>query len=442
MNKNEIYEAEIEGWSSDGGGIAHVDGFAVFVAGAAPGDRCRIRIVKAARTHAFARIEELLRPSELREEPGCELFGRCGGCALRHVGYEAELEFKRRRVEDALRRIGGTDAAVAPVLPSPQRDGARNKAVYQLARGADGRLRAGFFRRRSNDVIACPRCPSLPEAADAAARALEAADAVFDLGEARWLMWRGNSKGESQVCLVTRDRRVLREDGFAEFMRERTPGLVSLVHCLNPRSDNVILSGTLTTLWGSDCLTETVCGAEFEISPFSFFQTNLAQAERLYETAREFADAAGARVLELYCGIGTMTLALARDAAEVVGCEIVPEAVENARAAARRNGVRNVRFVCADAGEMARRESGCFDVAVVDPPRKGLSREALDAVAALEPRRIVYVSCDPATLARDIKLLSEHGYAPTRVQPVDMFPATEHVETVVCLSQQKPDKEK
>ena len=433
MNKNDTFEVEIDAWSADGGGIARVDGMAVFVAGAAPGDLCRVRILKVAKTHAFARIDELIKPSVLRSEPGCPVYGKCGGCALRHVSYEAELEFKRNRVAEALERIGGVSCKVEPVMPSPERDGARNKATYQLVRTKDGALKAGFFRRRSNDVISCERCPSLPEAADEAARTLERASEIFDLGEARWLMWRGNSWGESQLCLVTRDKRVTRAEGFAEFMSGHLPGMVSLVHCHNPRNDNVILSGKLETLWGSDTLSESICGAEFEISPFSFFQTNRAQAERLYEKACEFAGAEGERVLELYCGIGTMTLALARSAKEVVGCEIVPEAVANAKSAAKHNGVKNVHFECSDAGEMARREHGNFDVAVVDPPRKGLSIEALEGVAALEPKRIVYVSCDPGTLARDVKLFGGRGYSVRKVQPVDMFPGTEHVETVVLL---------
>lgn len=457
MNKNDVFEVNIDAWSSDGGGICRVDGMAVFVAGAAKGDRCRIRILKTARTHAFAKIEQLLEPSALRVDAGCEVFGKCGGCALRHIGYDAELEFKRERVADALERIGGVKCEVAPTLAAPSVDGARNKATYQLERDADGHLRAGFFRRRSNDVIACSRCPSLPEAADAAARAVEAASRLFDLGEARWLMWRGNSFGESQLVLVTRDRRARRAEGFSEFLRERLPEMVSLVHLHNPRNDNVILAGEPQTLYGSDTLREVICGAEFDVSPLSFLQTNRAQAERLYALACEFADAEGERVLELYCGIGTMTLALARSAREVVGCEIVPAAVENAKLAARKNGVENVSFVCADAGELAAREadgsvasgarsavaSGAADVAddcasgeppygviVVDPPRKGLSAEALDAVVRLAPKRVVYVSCDPATLARDAKLLAASGYAAARVQPVDMFPRTEHVETV------------
>lgn len=439
MTKNDLFEVEIEGFSADGGGVCHVDGMAVFVAFGVPGDRCEIRILKAAKTHAFAKIERMIEPSVLRVEPDCPVFGRCGGCAARHMSYAAELEFKRGRVAEALERIGGVKIELPPVIGVDGRNAEnalRNKATYQLERGADGRLRAGFFRRRSNDIVSCERCLSLPEAADRAAQALVEADGRFELGGLRWLMWRGNSRGECQLCVVSRDDRCAKSAGFVEFMREKLPEMVSLTLCLNPRSDNVILSGELRTLFGEATLREVVCGAEFEISPFAFFQTNRAQAEKLYEKACEFADCSGKKVLELYCGIGTLTLALARTAASVTACEIVPEAVENAKISAKNNRISNVEFICADAGEIASR-GGDFDVVVVDPPRKGLDDRARAAVAAIGADRIVYVSCDPATLARDVKALGESGYSVADAQPVDMFPGTEHVETVCLLSHKK-----
>ena len=443
MTKNELFEVEIEAFSSDGGGIAHVDGQVVFVAFGVPGDRCEVRILKVAKTHAFARIERIIEPSALRVDPDCLAFGKCGGCASRHMSYAAELEFKRGRVSDALERIGGVKLELPPVLGVSGRnecDALRNKATYQLERGADGRLRAGFFRRRSNDIVSCDRCLSLPESAERAAAALVEADGMFDLGGLRWLMWRGNSRGECQLCVVSRDDKCGKSAGFIEFMREKLPEMVSLTLCVNPRSDNVILSGKLRTLLGAPTLREEICGAEFEISPFSFFQTNRAQAERLYDKACEFADCSGKKVLELYCGIGTLTLALARTASSVTACEIVPEAVENAKISAKNNRISNVEFICADAGEIASR-GGDFDVVVVDPPRKGLDDRARAAVAAIGAERIVYVSCDPATLARDVKALGENGYRVDAAQSVDMFPGTEHVETVALLSKLKSGSE-
>lgn len=435
MTKNELFEVGIEAFSADGGGVAHIDGQVVFVAFGVPGDRCEIRILKVAKTHAFARIERIIEPSELRVEPDCPVFGRCGGCATRQMSYAAELEFKRRKVSDALERIGGVEIELPPVIGVSgrnERDALRNKATYQLERGADGRLHAGFFRRRSNDIVSCERCLSLPESADRAAQALVEADGRFELGGLRWLMWRGNSRGECQLCVVSRDDLCEKSAGFVEFMREKMPDMVSLTLCVNPRSDNVILSGELRTLFGTETLRESICGAEFEISPFAFFQTNREQAEKLYAKACEFADCSGKKVLELYCGIGTMTLALARTAENVVACEIVPHAVENAKISAENNGISNVEFLWADAGEIASR-GGDFDVVVVDPPRKGLDDRACAAVAAIGAERIVYVSCDPATLARDVKALGEKGYRVAAAQPVDMFPGTEHVETVCLL---------
>ena len=444
MTKNEILTAGIDGWSADGAGVAHVDGMAVFVAGGVPGDRCRLRILKVSASHAFARIETLLEPSPRRIAPDCPLFGKCGGCALRQISYADELEFKQERVREALRRIGGIDCEVEPTLPSPAWTGYRNKAVYQLA-SVNGRTVFGFYRRRTHEVLPCERCLLQSEQADEAAKTVCAlADElhlpVYDektrKGSLRRLMVRENAAGDGQLVIVAADERLLtKKNQFVEGLLDVCPWLSGIFLAVNKDPNDNTVPGSLRLLHGTETLHETLCSLTFEVSPTAFFQVNRAQTERLYETAAEYAEAAGKRVLDLYCGAGTLTLRLSRDAAEIIGAEIVPAAVENAKQNAARNGVQNAEFFCGDAADVVRQYGpGRFDVVTVDPPRKGLSPEAVQGILTLEAPRIVYVSCDPATLARDIKLFCAAGYAVQRVQPADMFPRTEHVETVCCLS--------
>jgi len=443
INKNDIITAEITGWGSDGAGVAHADGLAVFVSDGVPGDSGKLRILKVASSHAFAKIEKLDTVSPLRCESDCTLAGKCGGCALRHVDYSAELEFKRSRVEEALRRIGGVTFDVPTPLASPAPNGYRNKAVYQLAE-SNGRTVFGFYRRRTHDVLATRRCLLQSEEADAAAQAVcDLADALHipvynektRKGSLRRIMYRENAAGDAQLVIVSANSRIASQKReVCDFLLRRCPWLRSIFLCVNPDPTNTVLAGKLILLEGDETISETLCGLEFEVSPLAFFQVNRAQTERLYDTAAEFADAAGMKVLDLYCGTGTLTLRLARDAESVIGAEIVPAAVENAKKNAARNGIADAKFICGDAADAVTKFGpGHFDIISVDPPRKGLSPEAVRGILALEPKKIVYVSCDPATLARDIKLFREGGYTLQRVQPVDMFPRTEHIETVAQL---------
>lgn len=362
------------------------------------------------------------------------------------MSYEAELRFKLRKVNDALRRIGGLELEAEDIIGSDARYGYRNKAVFALGGSAEAPV-SGFFRPRTHEVVGVEGCLLQNPRANALAAAVRdwmraRGVAPYDVnsgkGAVRHVFARTARDG-SAVCCVVSARGFGRETpSLVEALRAACPELAGVVLCLNKSRGNTVLAGEFRTLWGRAELRDTLCGSEFEIAPQAFYQVNPPQAERLYAIALDFAlPEPGGEVFELYCGAGTISLSLARRAKRVVAAEIVPEAVENARANARRNGVENVEFICADAAEAAARYERAGkrpDAVVVDPPRKGMSEEALDRCAAMRPERIVYISCDCATLARDAKRLAAKGYKAQRARCVDMFPATGHVETVVLLS--------
>ena len=450
LKKNEIYTAEIDGFTSEALGVAHIASRAVFVRGALPGETWRIRIVKVTKSVCYGRGEELLSRAPERRAPECSVYGRCGGCACMHMSYAAELEFKRRKVDDALRRVGGLDIAVDGIIGSDAALGYRNKAVFAVGGGSEPVF--GFFRAGTHEVVPVEGCLLQSEAANACARAVTgwmrangvpAYDEASGAGLIRHVFVRTSRAGGAVCCVVTAGGLGPRTDSLAAALRAACPGLTGVVLCVNKSRGNTVLSGSFYTLWGEAEMTDSLCGSVFSIAPQAFYQVNPPQAERLYSRAVELAlPELGGTVFELYCGAGTISLSLARRAGRVVGAEIVPEAVENARENARRNGAENVEFICADAAEAAehfRRSGESPDVIVVDPPRKGMSAAAVRECAAMSPERIVYVSCDPATLARDAKLFKEYGYSPAAATAVDMFPRTSHVETVMLLCQQKPD---
>ena len=442
LTKNQRCTAQITGYSAEGLGVCRVEGQVVFVHGAVRGETCRIQLMKVLKKVAYARVEEVLTPSPARIVPDCPHFGRCGGCQFRHVTYEEELLAKGQRVEDALARLAGVEGRTAATLPSPQVDRYRNKAQFPIS--PEGAV--GFYRPRSHQVLDVEDCPLQSPAANAAAAVVRAYMArrgvpgyreTDGTGELRHLYVRTNGAGESLICLVCRTGRLPGDQELVEELRRRCAPVAGVVVNINPRDTNVVLGERYRTLWGADHLEDTLCGHRFSLSPAAFYQVNRLQAERLYAAAVELAELTGReRVLELYCGAGTITLALAAHAARVLGVEVVPQAVENARENARRNGVENVEFLLGDAGTAAEALAARGerpDVVVVDPPRKGLDAAAVAGVIAMAPRRIVYVSCDPGTLARDVALLSAGGYALREARPVDMFPRTAHVETVASL---------
>ena len=446
--KNQIYTAEILGYSSEGLGIARIGGQVVFVHDAIAGEVCDILVMKVLKNTAFGKVVAWKAVSPHRREPDCPYYRQCGGCAFRHMDYAEELRAKGQRVQDALTRLGGSSVAVEEVLGAAEPLHYRNKSQYPVS--ADGKV--GFYRARTHQVTDLSACLIQKPQADATASALRrymaehhvpGYDEKTGKGLVRHLYVRTNRMGQSLICVVVNGDKLPREDMLVSAMRQAVRSAVGVVLNVNTRRGNVILGDRYRTLWGQDTLTDTLCGHTFRLSIPSFYQVNREQAEVLYRKAVEYAGLTGAElVLDLYCGAGTITLTMADRAKRVIGAEIVAPAVENARENAAANGVKNAEFFCGDAGDIAAHlaaESLRPDVICVDPPRKGLAPEVIDAMAEMAPKRIVYVSCDPATLGRDVKLLAQRGYQATRAAAVDLFPGTAHVETVVLLSHKKPD---
>lgn len=437
LKKNDIYEASVDSFSSDGGGVCRVEGRAVFVPRALPGERWLVRILKVNRTAVWGRGEELLEASPERQKPLCPHFGKCGGCAAMHMTYACELRFKLGRVNDALRRIGALDLQADTIVGADRQDSYRNKAIYNFAPGPV----CGFYRPRSHDVVQPERCLLQPEVFDRAARAVltwmtethvPAYDEKTGKGLVRHLYLR-QSRNHLAACIVSAGRV---DTSVVESLRRACPELTGVFLCVNQTPGNVVLSGDMSLLWGSGIVEETLCGAKLTLSPLTFFQVNTVQAERLYTIAGQYAEPEGKIVLDLYCGAGSIGLAVARNASRLIGSDIVPSAVENARRNAVQNGVENAEYFCGDASAVAAKLAADGlrpNVIITDPPRKGMAEPVLDALAAMAPERIVYVSCDPGTLARDLKRLTGRGYTPTRCTAVDMFPRTHHVESVVLL---------
>lgn len=441
--ENEIYPLAITGYAGDGAGVARLDGMVVFVQRGIRGEVCEVKLTKVGRSAIWGRALRPISPSPARQTPDCPLYGRCGGCAYRHMTYTEELEAKRAKVEDALRRIGGTELAVPVILGAPQPERYRNKVQFPVSAGP----RIGFYQARSHRVIDAPDCllQPLPAARLRAAAAdwmrryhISAYDERTGKGLVRHVYVRTNRAGQSLFCLLVNGQAVPHEADLVCALRAAEPGLAGVVLGINEKKNNVILGDAYRTLWGEDALTDTLCGLEFRLSVPSFYQVNADQAEVLYGRALELAGLTGREtVLDLYCGIGTISLCMARRAGRVYGVEVIPQAVEDARANAARNGVSNAEFFCADAGQAARRlaaEGVRPDVVCVDPPRKGLAPDVVETVAGMAPRRVVYVSCDPGTLARDVARFAALGYVAREAVAVDLFPRTAHVETVVLLS--------
>ena len=441
----------IDGYASDGAGVARLDGMVVFVQGGIRGEACDVRLTHVVRSALWGRVEEVVNPSPARIFPRCLHYTKCGGCQFRHMNYAEELEAKRIRVEDALRRLGGAEIHVSAILGAEQVDRYRNKAQFPVAKGP----RIGFYRPRSHDVIDVDDCLLQGEAAARLRGAVKEWMAEYSIpaynertftGLVRHVYVRTNRAGRSLCCLLVNGRGVPREVELVRALRRAEPNLAGIVLGVNEKHNNVILGDSYRTLWGEDFLSDTLCGLTFRLSVPSFYQVNPAQTEVLYGKALEFAGLTGAEtVLDLYCGIGTISLVMARKAGMVWGAEVVPQAVDDAIANARRNHIENARFLCADAGEAARYLEGEGvrpDVVCVDPPRKGLAEDVVDTIADMGPERVVYVSCDPGTLGRDVKRFAGRGYTLKKAVAVDMFPRTAHVETVVLLSKGEVDSKK
>lgn len=442
LREGRIYPAVIDGYASGGEGVARIKGMAVFVKGALRGERAEVFLEHIGHNAAWGRIETLVDPSPTRIEPDCPHYGTCGGCQFRHMAYEEELEAKRRRVEDALHRIGGADISVSVIHGAKNTQRYRNKVQFPVSDGS-----IGYYQGRTHKVVDIADCllqPELDTVCRAAVKAwmnrshIPAYDERSGKGLVRHLFLRTNSRGEALCCIVANGTSLPHEDELVGALRTAAPTLAGVVLSVNTRKTNVILGNEYRTLWGRDWLEEELCGHTFRLSVPSFFQVNREQAETLYCRALDFAALTGTEtVVELYCGIGTISLTLAERAKQVIGVEVVPQAVADAKENARRNGLEHkTRFECGDAGDLAAQleaEGIHPGVVVVDPPRKGLAPDVVDTIARMAPDRVVYVSCDPATLARDIKRFAPLGYAPVKAEAIDLFPRTAHIETAALL---------
>ena len=452
--KNDIVTLKIEDCGIDGEGIGKADGFTVFVKDAVIGDTVRAKIMKAKKNYGYGRLEEIITPSPDRVEPKCQFARQCGGCQLQALSYEKQLEFKTSKVRGHLERIGGfTDIPMEKILGMDQPFHYRNKAQFPVGKSKDGRIITGFYAGRTHSIIENRDC------ALGVTRNKEVLDRVIahmekfhiqpydentGKGLVRHVLIRyGFFTDEMMVCLIINGEKLPGEEALVKSLRQ-IPEAVSVMVNVNKKRNNVILGEKVRLLWGQPYITDKIGEISYQISPLSFFQVNPYQTGRLYGKALEYAQLSGNEtVWDLYCGIGTISLFLAQKAKMVRGVEIIPAAIENAKENARLNGFDNTEFFVGKAEEVLpeqfARTGQRADVIVVDPPRKGCDETLLSTIIKMQPDRVVYVSCDSATLARDLKYLCERGYELKKVCPVDMFPNTVSVETVVLLSHKKPD---
>ena len=447
LKKNDIYTVTIEGYTSEAMGVCRIGGRAVFVKGALKGETWDVRIVKVTSSAIYGKGERLLQSSPDRREPDCPYFRACGGCATRHMSYEAELAFKLNKVNDALEHIGKQGVRASEIIGAETTSHYRNKGIMAVA-DMGGRPCAGFFRERSHDIIKIDDCliqnRLCADAAKAVLAFLEdngiaAYNEETGKGSVRHIYTRvALHTSDAVLCIVSAHGFGALTPKLVDTVRNACPELTGIALNINKSRGNTVMGGDFYTLWGNENINDTLCGVGFDISPRAFFQVNPAQAEKLYEKALEYADANKAdTVLDLYCGAGTISLCLAKKSGKVIGAEIVPQAIENAKQNAEKNNIRNAEFICADAGEAARefKSRGISPkIIVVDPPRKGMDMQAVKAVCSMNPERVVYVSCNPSTLARDITVFNACGYTLQKATAVDMFPKTNNVETVCLLS--------
>ncbi len=460
LQKNQILTLRIERLSSDGSGVAHSpDGETVFVPGAAPGDEADVRIVKDCKRYAFGILDHLRTPSPDRIPVDCAVAGPCGGCSLRHLDYTAELRAKQENVTDAFRRIGGLDVPVLDICPSPEVDRYRNKVQFPVGLDKNGNPCIGFYAGRTHRIVPCPDCKLQPGVLNDIGNALcrffaengiQPYNEETGQGLVRHIfLRRGAHSGQIMVCLVCTRPNLPHADALCTRLREQFADIATILLNVNSKNTNVILGTETHTLYGPGYIEDTLCGVPVQLGPLSFYQVNTLAAERLYGIAAQYAQLTpDDLLLDLYCGMGTIGLSMVDHCRELVGVEIVPEAIESAKANAARMGdavAAKSCFFCADAGQAATRlaaEGLHPDVVMLDPPRKGCDEATLSAVVRMAPRRVVYVSCNPATAARDAAWLENNGYHAEKVQPVDLFPRTKHCETVVLLSKGEVDSKK
>ena len=441
VEKNKCYTMKIDDLGSEGEGIGKIEGFAVFVEGALPQEEIEVLIVKVKKNFAYGKLKKVLKPSPQRVCHLCDVASKCGGCQLQHLSYEGQLEYKTKKVEMALKKIAQINSIdVLPTLGMEDCWRYRNKVQFPVGNN-NGNLEIGFYGKRSHRIIDTKKCFLQYEISDKIVEIIRkyleqyhitAYDEKVHRGLVRHILVKiGFSTGQIMVCLIINGKELPHKEILIQHLQS-IEGMTSIVLNINREKTNVILGNQNIVIWGKEFIVDTIGELEFEISPLSFFQVNPVQTKKLYQKALEFAQLNGDEtVLDLYCGIGTMSLFFAQKAKYVIGCEIVPEAVADAKRNAKRNHIQNVDFVQGAAEKVMPVPA---DVVVLDPPRKGCDENVLNTILHINPKKIVYVSCDPATMARDVKILTQQNYCVKLVQPVDMFPHSIHVETVVLMS--------
>lgn len=454
LKKNDETRAVICAMSSDGNGIARVDGMTVFVPKTAVGDEARIRIIKVCKNYCIGKMTGLEKGAPSRVDPDCPVFEKCGGCTFRHISYDREAEIKYERVKECIRRIAKIDIIPDEIISAQNTDGYRNKAQLPIGVTDDGRIFAGFYAKKSHRIIECETCKLQPPEFEIITKiftdhlqknGITVYDEQTGKGLCRHIYLRkGFESGQIAVCLIINGENLKKSDELVKNLVEKVPDIVSITVNINRNKNNVIMGEKCRTLYGLDFITDRLCGVKFALSPMSFYQVNSKQAERLFQKAVEFADPnEQSTVVDLYCGAGAIGLITAknRKIGRLFGVEKVKEAVENARENARINGIENAEFICGDAAagaDILSRRRIKPDVVFLDPPRKGCDRKVLEIAAnRMNPKKIVYVSCDPATFARDAALLKEMNFTLKRAVAVDLFPRTPHVETVGLFENEK-----
>ena len=446
MKKNDIVRIEITSLTSECSGVGKLNGMVIFVPFSAVGDILSVRILKVKTTYAYGKIEEIITPSPDRINVDCPVYGKCGGCSFRHISYEAELRAKESFVRDAFTRIGGLSPEFLPIVGAKKQCGYRNKLQIPIGTDRVGNITAGFYAFHSHRIVPCSHCLLQPDifsdiVSEACKTAQELKIPAYDETTGRGVLRhiylrKGHYSGELCLCTVAScfDGRLKL---FDERLRKKFAQITASLVNINDKDTNVILGEREILLYGDGSITDTMCGNKISVSPKSFYQVNTPAAETLYAIAAEFAEAKGKLVLDLYCGAGTIGLSMAKSARKIIGAEIVPDAVENAEKNAAANGIENAEFICADAAKAAQilfNRNEKPNVIVIDPPRKGCGIDAAENIAHFGAERIVMVSCNPATAARDCMYFSQLGYTTEKCVAVDMFPRTGHVETVVLMS--------
>ena len=443
LKKNQEIELLIEGYTAEGNGVGHFDGMAVFVSGTAKGDTVLAHIIKAKKSYAVAIVKKILNPSKNRIPVDCESFRSCGGCAYRHISYEAEKTLKEQKVRDAFLRIGHLDVKIMPII-TDKTERYRNKAQYPV--GFDKEIKTGFYAQKSHRIINIDDCVLQPKEFSTIVKIVrkwiaEYGISIYDNENYKGLIRhiyirKAFVTGQIMVCLVCNGTEIPKCSQLCSQLKN-VEGVSSVVLNVNTEKTNVILGKECKTLWGSDFIEDVLCGVKIKISPLSFYQVNHDCAEKLYAKAGEYAGENGSEtVLDLYCGAGTIGLSMANKIGRLIGVEIVKEAVEDAKENAKNNNINNAEFYCGDAKDAVKmlRDKGITpNTVILDPPRKGCDKEVISCVAEMNPEKIVYVSCDVSTQARDCAFFKELGYETLEVTPVDMFPRTAHTESVALL---------